>query len=914
MCPPQGTSSKRSPTIPLIPIGDRRLGCGNPQGLPSNVAREYLQQHHDFTDDLLSLPGMVQIEDLDAMFREMVDMGKFEEGLGFEETVVVEVEDERKRQSGPVIHREGESRASGAGKVKKKTAALRKKVDAARKTVEGCPVGIDGNPVTTRVEQQVQQQQQQLIFQAQAQSAGECLLLGSLPGIDRPPSSVTSTGTTASGEEIVRKDCKRRKVCQACILCRKAHMSCDEARPCGRCVRKGMAHLCMDAPKRGELPKPCNTCPVTIRPAPVKSRSTEFKLAPRLVSGPLAAIGLTPPLTIETVGGALMSASAGSAPSTPLAGDMLPVSATTESPSITTTTSGNTITSSTALSSLQPFASQQLSFVGLLNGKDIVPPTPAPSTSTSLNSNVAFNGTASFNPSIQQPFTALAEATFKTPLPSANLSALPPGLLSFASHSTTVPPPRQSPVFDEHVIPKREITPSSPYQSHPSFSPNPGSRSVTPGTPNSTHTSLAPSTITNDTPPPPSTSSKHQQQQQQLGSGPQQAQPCANFVYSAPSFPQPPNNFFASASVGSEFAALAELWSAVSATTGDELPTSSAPHACTGKGSSRCMTCPFTTLEKFYLTAAGDQPSNLFQASDRLAHVLDAKRSAGLLNPHDYTTGYARLGHHLSTQCTAMSRQRILSVVSAFQTGFAALARTVTDAELLASEEIFERLCLEYDLAFSIQGVPSALWRRTGEIVRANQSFADLVGLPLSILSEGKVCVYELLNEESGVNYWERFGRVAFDPEEKGWMGLATLRKSRGIVNEQEIKCAYSVTVRRDNVGVPLVCAGNFLRSERVESACDVIPDWVREGCEVAERARKKASQKEGNVPAASIAAPPVAPFVPSTPHPPLGTPQPESTVSADIENLVGIVGGPGGMEGDMLRRMLEDLLGVART
>jgi hypothetical protein len=36
---------------------------------------------------------------------------------------------------------------------------------------------------------------------------------------------------------------------------------------------------------------------------------------------------------------------------------------------------------------------------------------------------------------------------------------------------------------------------------------------------------------------------------------------------------------------------------------------------------------------------------------------------------------------------------------------------------------------LDYDRVFSAMGIPACLWRRTGEIYKANREFAELVGL-----------------------------------------------------------------------------------------------------------------------------------------------------------------------------------------
>ncbi|KAF5358803.1 hypothetical protein D9758_008588 [Tetrapyrgos nigripes] len=43
-----------------------------------------------------------------------------------------------------------------------------------------------------------------------------------------------------------KKAPKRRKVNHACLYCRRSHMTCDEGRPCQRCVKREIGHLCHD--------------------------------------------------------------------------------------------------------------------------------------------------------------------------------------------------------------------------------------------------------------------------------------------------------------------------------------------------------------------------------------------------------------------------------------------------------------------------------------------------------------------------------------------------------------------------------------------------------------------------------------------------------------------------------------------
>ena len=44
-------------------------------------------------------------------------------------------------------------------------------------------------------------------------------------------------------------------------------------------------------------------------------------------------------------------------------------------------------------------------------------------------------------------------------------------------------------------------------------------------------------------------------------------------------------------------------------------------------------------------------------------------------------------------------------------------------------------------------GIPACLWRRTGEIYKGNKEFAELVGVPIESLRDGKLAIYELMEE-----------------------------------------------------------------------------------------------------------------------------------------------------------------------
>ncbi|OCH90162.1 hypothetical protein OBBRIDRAFT_622675 [Obba rivulosa] len=231
-----------------------------------------------------------------------------------------------------------------------------------------------------------------------------------------------------------------------------------------------------------------------------------------------------------------------------------------------------------------------------------------------------------------------------------------------------------------------------------------------------------------------------------------------------------------------------------------------------------------TKTERFFLTAA-DQASG--SRNERLNMVIRSKYEAGLLKPYNYVKGYARLSRWMDRNVSQESKQKILQPLSVLRPKFRAIAQSesLTDIDLVFIEEAFERLLLDYDRVFSAMAIPACLWRRTGEIYKANREFAELVGVDGYMLRGGRLCIYELMAEDSAVNYWEKYGNVAFDSNQKAVLTSCTLRyrprlpsgnKPRsGSAQEEEestISCCFSFTIRRDPYGIPTLIVGNFIK------------------------------------------------------------------------------------------------------
>ncbi|KAI9598954.1 hypothetical protein BDF19DRAFT_429629 [Syncephalis fuscata] len=216
-----------------------------------------------------------------------------------------------------------------------------------------------------------------------------------------------------------------------------------------------------------------------------------------------------------------------------------------------------------------------------------------------------------------------------------------------------------------------------------------------------------------------------------------------------------------------------------------------------------------STTERFFLTAA--DPSDGTQ-EEKLMQVINAKYEAGFLKPYNYVNGYTRLQKYMETHMSDMSKQRIVNVMGTFRPTFRKVAKSLTDIDLVLVEEAFERLLLDYDRVFSSMGIPSCLWRRTGEIYKANNEFADLVQIPIHRLREGNVCIYELMSEDSAVNYWEKYGNIAFDAGQKAVLTSCILKNNLDARSSKvEVSCCFSFTIRRDKYNIPTLIAGNFL-------------------------------------------------------------------------------------------------------
>lgn len=235
-----------------------------------------------------------------------------------------------------------------------------------------------------------------------------------------------------------------------------------------------------------------------------------------------------------------------------------------------------------------------------------------------------------------------------------------------------------------------------------------------------------------------------------------------------------------------------------------------------GSGISRpASVMPTDKAREYYLQAA--DPTGNDSPEERMNRLLRAKYDAGMLKPFNYVKGYARLAAYMDGHMNPASKQKILRQLDRFRPKFREKVQTLTDIELIYVEMWFEQSLMEYDRVFASMAIPACCWRRTGEIFRGNKEMAELIHVPIEKLRDvlipisagphlaaadtdlqGKIAIHEILTEESLVNYWEKFGVIAFDQNQKALLTSCSLKNPVDDSKDSPIKCCFSFTIRRD--------------------------------------------------------------------------------------------------------------------
>ncbi|KAL7411303.1 hypothetical protein BDY24DRAFT_396325 [Mrakia frigida] len=193
---------------------------------------------------------------------------------------------------------------------------------------------------------------------------------------------------------------------------------------------------------------------------------------------------------------------------------------------------------------------------------------------------------------------------------------------------------------------------------------------------------------------------------------------------------------------------------------------------------------------------------------------------------YNYSDGYTRLLEFATERFGQLDTLRLVRSLAEFRPKMLTMSATQTPESLAFKEEAFQRSLNDLTtILLPLTGTPTAVWRRTGELVAVGQEFSILTEWPLSELLyvpkekkdvartgggpawQGKH-IWEVLQQKSTVEYFEEFGKRAFDGTMGGgFKAHATLMTPQG----RAVSCCASFTVRRDLFDLPSLIIGQFL-------------------------------------------------------------------------------------------------------
>ncbi|KAI7873689.1 hypothetical protein K492DRAFT_154627 [Lichtheimia hyalospora FSU 10163] len=175
--------------------------------------------------------------------------------------------------------------------------------------------------------------------------------------------------------------------------------------------------------------------------------------------------------------------------------------------------------------------------------------------------------------------------------------------------------------------------------------------------------------------------------------------------------------------------------------------------------------------------------------------------------PFNYAEGFHYLIEYVKEKMNREDLMRISRSLALFRPSFLALIMNLTEDDLVFMEQCIQRTLLEYEKLISFSGTPTVVWRRTGEVCLVSKEFLLLTQWPRHVLLDKKTYIYELMDNRSAVDYWERFSLHAFDNTDESCMSSCILKTP----TQKPVPCAFCFTIKRDIFDLPSVIIGNFL-------------------------------------------------------------------------------------------------------
>ncbi|KAI7903347.1 uncharacterized protein BX663DRAFT_508305 [Cokeromyces recurvatus] len=175
--------------------------------------------------------------------------------------------------------------------------------------------------------------------------------------------------------------------------------------------------------------------------------------------------------------------------------------------------------------------------------------------------------------------------------------------------------------------------------------------------------------------------------------------------------------------------------------------------------------------------------------------------------PYNYAESYHHLIEYVRCRMGRNELLRISRALVLFRPSYMSLVAALTEEDLIYMEKCVQRTLLEFEKLISFSGTPTVVWRRTGEIVLVGKEFLLLTQWSKETLLGKKTYIYELMDNGSAIEYWEKFSQHAFDNTESAlYMSVILMSPSF-----RPVPCSFCFTLKRDIFDLPCVVVGNFL-------------------------------------------------------------------------------------------------------
>ncbi|KAI0790811.1 hypothetical protein C8Q75DRAFT_716588 [Abortiporus biennis] len=527
---------------------------------------------------------------------------------------------------------------------------------------------------------------------------------------DSNDSSSQQTGRTRDGP-------KKKKANRACFHCQKAHLTCDDSRPCQRCIKRGMADNCteghrkkakylldddeLEALKRsksGEPSKPAEPTPQPQPQPPPPPRQNSYIPQPESI---FSTYDPSAPYNYGTTDAANLEYS------------------------IISSILGNSPDSANSA------------------------PTGSPSTTQPAShphSHSRPQGSTSYAPS--QPATNLVTASWPAEPMQTTYGAAASPRTAFATGTAT-------PTFSQTQ------TSQQPMAIQPSETTGSGSSFIRPGGSSSSYPS---SSQYQSSQPSSSTDLQYSDYSRQQDGQASSSSSLPHYTGTSSVANQSIQPFVSRPHVSSTGTS-SNPPGAIDRTSSTATPTSWNTHPPTSLTSAASDIAAIASTGGYPVGLSGEA-SSVYKT---------------VTKGYDYTEGYHFLMKHLCHRGFEKNDiLRIVRALAIFRPSLIALQMPMTEEDEVFIEKCFQRSLVELDKLISFGGTPTVAWRRTGEICLVGPEFSMLTGWDRDELIGKKKFIYELFENQSVVEYWENFANHAFENTTQSVYSHCVLLKPSG--------------------------------------------------------------------------------------------------------------------------------------